>query len=127
MKPKTKQRRSLPRMVSTPVTESLIWKNACAHDSVKFCAMVECSRHFERESAFYRKLLEQICLDPRRTTARRLAESGLCFWDALREEKRNRDKARDEADEAAAAAAVARNHRANDQAQARRASGVDCK
>jgi len=36
--------------------------------------------------AFYRRLLEQICEDPRRTRARRLAESGLLFWDAMQEE-----------------------------------------
>lgn len=36
--------------------------------------------------AFYRELLEQIAADPRRTRARRLAESGLTFWDSMREE-----------------------------------------
>jgi hypothetical protein len=36
--------------------------------------------------AFYRELLEQIAADPRRTRARRLAESGLIFWDSMREE-----------------------------------------
>lgn len=35
---------------------------------------------------FYRRLLEQICEDPRRTRARRLAESGLQFWDTMRAE-----------------------------------------
>jgi len=36
--------------------------------------------------AFYRDLLEQIAADPRRTRARRLAESGLLFWDSMRME-----------------------------------------
>ena len=36
--------------------------------------------------AFYRRLLEQICEDARRTRARRLAESGLRFWDAMQDE-----------------------------------------
>ncbi len=36
--------------------------------------------------AFYRELLEQIAADPRRTRARRLAESGLIFWDSMLEE-----------------------------------------
>lgn len=40
----------------------------------------------ERAQAFYRGLLEQISKDPRRTRARRLAESGLLFWDAMQEE-----------------------------------------
>lgn len=35
---------------------------------------------------FYRELLEQITQDPRRTRARRLAESGLLFWDSVNEE-----------------------------------------
>lgn len=44
----------------------------------------------EREAAFYRKLLEQITEDSRKTRARRLAESGLMFWDSMQAEKRKR-------------------------------------
>ena len=45
------------------------------------------NRH-QREARFYRRLLEQIVQDPRRTRARRLAESGLRFWDAIGKAKR---------------------------------------
>lgn len=44
----------------------------------------------EREAAFYRHLLEQITEDSRKTRARRLAESGLMFWDSMQAEKRKR-------------------------------------
>jgi hypothetical protein len=40
----------------------------------------------EQEKTFYRSLLEQICQDARKTRARRLAESGLMFWDQIRAE-----------------------------------------
>lgn len=40
-----------------------------------------------QEAAFYRDLLEQICQDTRKTRARRLAESGLMFWDSVQPEK----------------------------------------
>ena len=40
------------------------------------------------EAYFYRNLLEQIKTDPRKTRARRLAESGLMFWDTQMAEKR---------------------------------------
>ena len=36
----------------------------------------------------YRELLEQISKDTRKTRARRIAESGLMFWDTQMEEKR---------------------------------------
>lgn len=49
----------------------------------------------ERERAFYRKLLEKICQDTRRTRARRLAESGLNFWDAMKAEKHKRQCKKD--------------------------------
>lgn len=37
----------------------------------------------KREAAFYRKLLEQIADGPRNTMDRRIAESGLIFWDSM--------------------------------------------
>lgn len=40
----------------------------------------------EREAAFYRDLLVQITQDARKTRARRLAESGLMFWDQMKNE-----------------------------------------
>lgn len=42
----------------------------------------------EREKAFYRDLLEQVASDTKKTKARRLAESGLTFWDSLLEKQR---------------------------------------
>ena len=44
------------------------------------------------EMAHYRELLEQISKDTRKTRARRLAESGLMFWDTQMEEKRKDKK-----------------------------------
>lgn len=44
----------------------------------------------ERESAFYREQLELICQDPRKTRARRLAESALMFWDQMQYEASKR-------------------------------------
>lgn len=43
----------------------------------------------KREAKFYREQLELICRDPRRTRARRLAESALAFWDQMRRERTN--------------------------------------
>ena len=40
----------------------------------------------KRSAAFYRKTLEQIASGRRRTLERRLAESALTFWDALKAE-----------------------------------------
>lgn len=51
---------------------------------------IETAESLEREKAFYRELLQQIAQDSRKTRARRLAESGLTFWDAMREEKARR-------------------------------------
>lgn len=81
---------SLDPVVSTPITDAVRDKNACEHDSVKFCAMVDNARALEREAAFYRGLLQQICEDARKTRARRLAESGLMFWDSMKAEKSKR-------------------------------------
>jgi hypothetical protein len=36
---------------------------------------------------FYRQLLEQIASENRKTRGRRLAESGLTFWDSMQREK----------------------------------------
>lgn len=44
----------------------------------------------EHEAAFYLDLLKQIAADPRKTRARRLAESGIVFWDSLKEESAKR-------------------------------------
>ncbi len=51
---------------------------------------IETAESLEREKTFYRELLQQITQDSRKTRARRLAESGLIFWDAMREEKAKR-------------------------------------
>lgn len=45
----------------------------------------------KREAAFYRQQLELICQDPRRTRARRLAESALTFWDSMQQEAAKRE------------------------------------
>jgi hypothetical protein len=50
----------------------------------------------QTEAAFYRKLLEQIASDPRRTRGRRLAESGLLFWDAMEDELTKRESSKTE-------------------------------
>jgi len=47
----------------------------------------------EREKIFYRELLESICQEGRKTRARRLAESGLMFWDQMQKEKSKRRRA----------------------------------
>lgn len=39
-----------------------------------------------REKQFYRDLLEQISRSKRNTIAKRIAESGLIFWDQMRKE-----------------------------------------
>lgn len=41
----------------------------------------------ESEAQFYRKQLELIAEDKRKTRARRLAESALTFWDQMQKEK----------------------------------------
>lgn len=56
-----------------------------AHSSPAL-APLPCSSAATTAEAFYRRLLEQICEDPRRTRARRLAESGLLFWDSMQAE-----------------------------------------
>ena len=58
----------------------------------------------KRDAAFYRKTLEQICEDERKTRGRRIAETALMFWDRIKEEAAERKKAK----------------AANDQAHARR-------
>jgi hypothetical protein len=49
--------------------------------------MSEKTESLRREKDFYRDLLKQICDDPRNTRAKRLAKSGLTFWDAMQKEK----------------------------------------
>lgn len=74
--------------VSTPITDSAKFNERgtplYATVPADLCA------DMEREKAFYRDLLEQITQDPRKTRARRLAESGLIFWDAIMQGKRQR-------------------------------------
>jgi hypothetical protein len=55
-----------------------------------YAVPLEIAKSLEREKRFYRILLEQIAGDKRRTRGRRLAESGLLFWDRLQEEKAKR-------------------------------------
>jgi hypothetical protein len=45
------------------------------------------AQELELEADFYRKLLEQVCDDSRKTRARRIVESGLMFWDQMTVEK----------------------------------------
>jgi len=49
-------------------------------------------RRKEREARFYREILERIATDRRNTMARRLASSGLAFWDQLQVEVQKRRK-----------------------------------
>lgn len=46
-----------------------------------------CRAQIDTEAEFYRDLLEQICQDTRNTRAKRLAESGLLFWDQMKKER----------------------------------------
>ena len=57
----------------------------CDHQDDGWC--LACVKAQWREMTHYRELLEQITQDNRKTRARRLAESGLTFWDAMMEEK----------------------------------------
>lgn len=59
----------------------------CEHSDEGWC--LACVRAQWNEMTHYRELLEQISKDARKTRARRLAESGLMFWDTQMEEKRN--------------------------------------
>lgn len=45
---------------------------------------------FTSEAKFYRELLEQIASARRNTIAKRLADSGLMFWDQMQKEKLKR-------------------------------------
>ena len=57
----------------------------CDHQDDGWC--LACVKAQWSEMTHYRELLEQITQDNRKTRARRLAESGLTFWDAMMEEK----------------------------------------
>ena len=48
----------------------------------------------ERDAAFYRKTLEQICDDERKTRGRRIADTALMFWDRIKKEAAERKKAK---------------------------------
>ena len=48
----------------------------------------------KRDAAFYRKTLEQICEDERKTRGRRIAETALMFWDRIKAEAAERKKAK---------------------------------
>lgn len=58
----------------------------CPHSEDGWC--LSCVRAHCNEVQHYRELLRSIAQDPRKTRARRLAESGLMFWDAMMEEKK---------------------------------------
>jgi hypothetical protein len=84
---------SLDVVVSTPICDKAkIEVLHCSdHGSGYLKAVdIETAESLEREKTFYRDLLQQITQDPRKTRARRLVESGLTFWDAMREEKAKR-------------------------------------
>jgi len=61
----------------------------CNHQGEGWC--LKCVKSLHGESEHYRGLLEEIAKDSRKTRARRLAESGLRFWDVLVEEKSKAD------------------------------------
>lgn len=91
--PETLNAGSLDPVVSTPICDKAkIEVLHCSdHGSGYLKAVdIETAESLEREKTFYRDLLQQITQDPRKTRARRLAESGLTFWDAMREEKARR-------------------------------------
>ena len=53
----------------------------CPHSPDGWC--LACVLKTHNEARHYRELLEQISKDPRKTRARKLAESGLLFWDNI--------------------------------------------
>jgi len=83
-------------LVSTPICDAnRIEVLSCTdHGSGYLYAVDEdIAKAIEREKTFYRGLLEQVCQDARKTRARRLAESGLMFWDQMQAEKSKRANA----------------------------------
>ena len=58
----------------------------CDHQGDGWC--LDCVKAQWQEMTHYRELLEQISKDARKTRARRIAESGLMFWDTQMEQKR---------------------------------------
>lgn len=71
-------------LYSTPIVDALA---EVRHEPYGGLIWANDARKIERDRNFYRELLQQIAEDPRRTKARRLAESGLAFWDALQSAK----------------------------------------
>ena len=57
----------------------------CEHSDEGWC--LACVKAQWQEMTHYRELLEQISKDDRKTRARRLAESGLMFWDTQQQSK----------------------------------------
>ena len=57
----------------------------CDHQGDGWC--LACVKAQWQEMTHYRELLEQISKDTRKTRARRLAESGLMFWDTQQQLK----------------------------------------
>lgn len=53
-----------------------------------YAVPVETAKSLERGQRFYRILLEQIANGKRNTIERRLAKSGILFWDQLQAEKK---------------------------------------
>lgn len=80
-------------LVSTPICDKAKIEvlHCTDHGSGYLYAVdVETAKSIEQEKTFYRGLLDQVCQDARKTRARRLAESGLMFWDAMQAEKARR-------------------------------------
>jgi hypothetical protein len=80
-------------LVSTPICDAnqIEVLSCTGHGSDYLYAVDEdIAKGIEQEKTFYRGLLEQICQDARKTRARRLAESGLMFWDSMQAEKSKR-------------------------------------
>ena len=67
----------------------------CEHSGEGWC--LDCVRSQRNETTHYRELLEQISKDTRKTRARRLAESGLMFWDTLQQSKASAPRSNDQA------------------------------
>jgi hypothetical protein len=75
---------------STPRTDNLVkiikgWSPSARANNLSFLC-----RKLEREKSFYRDTLEKIAQCQRKTSAQRLANSGLTFWDVLQREAQKR-------------------------------------
>lgn len=68
---------------ATPIVDAMCGSR---HEPISGLIWADEARKIEREKSFYRGLLEQISQDHRKTRARRLAESGMIFWDQMQKE-----------------------------------------